>query len=85
MGKQRTEDEMLTDRHWGIPGPGGSLGCCAVCGKGFVVESIMGTPVQSFGIKGIEQKLYGHDDCIATLKSCGNDWKKLPQGPLKEA
>ncbi len=73
---------------WGMPGPGGSLGECAVCGETFMTEILLGKGVQSFSVKGIPQRLYAHDACIDKLKkitSTDNNWEKLPHGPLRKA
>ena len=51
-------------RAYGMPGPGGSLGECALCGKPFVAEILLGRTVQSFKVAGCEQELFGHDQCI---------------------
>jgi len=76
-------------KYWGMPGPGGSLGKCAVCGKPFLVEILMGQPVQSFKIKGIAEMLYAHQKCADLLKkimdSDAKDWRELPGGPLRTA
>ena len=71
--------------HWGIPGPGGSLGKCAICDESFVKETILGKSVAQFTIKGIEPFLYGHDPCITILKQACKEqnYKLLPAGPLR--
>jgi hypothetical protein len=71
-------------KHYGMPGPGGSLGQCAVCGKSFAVETICGKSVQSFTVKGIDGVLFTHDACMETLKQCeGENW--VNPGPLRKA
>lgn len=75
-------------KHYGMPGVGGSLGKCAVCGETFVTKILLGQGVESFSVKGIPQRLYGHDTCMDKLReitSTGNDWRKLPPGPLRKA
>lgn len=75
---------MITSK-WGMPGPGGSLGKCAVCGDAFMTEILMGDSVESFSVKGIRETLFAHDKCIVKLKSINGDWQKLPNGPLRKA
>lgn len=71
--------------HFGIPGIGGSLGQCQVCGQNFMVEIIMGTKVASFTMDNFpEQMLYAHHKCIALIKA-GMDVQSLPDGPIKSA
>lgn len=71
-------------KYFGIPGPGGSLGTCAVCGRSFMAEVLTGKPVESFTIQGIEHEMFAHDACVTTLKEIGTDWTKLPDGPLRK-
>lgn len=49
---------------FGMPGPGGSLGECALCGCPFAFEIMLGKTVQSFRVGGCEQELFGHDKCL---------------------
>ena len=82
--------------HWGIPGPGGSLGKCAVCGDSFaagVIKDLMGLPsgISSFNVGFIDETLYAHDpECVHAVKkafkSDDPDTVKeaLPEGPLKD-
>jgi hypothetical protein len=51
--------------HFGMPGPGGSMGKCAVCGDSFIVGVIkdlcgMGSDVGSFSVGFVDQTLYCH-------------------------
>ena len=78
-----TEKRSEGRGHWGIPGPGGSLGKCAICGDSFVAEVFLNKPVESFGVQGIEQTLYCHEKCRPLLEAAKNDWKMLPDGPLR--
>ena len=81
--------------HWGMPGPGGSMGRCAVCGKDFLVGVLMdlsGYPsgIQQFSVGCIEETLYAHaPKCIDALRDSLADGEivieKLPAGPLKQA
>lgn len=82
------ENTDIKLRPWGLPGIGGSLGQCAVCGESFVTEIIISESLESFSVKGIPHLLYAHDACIDTLKeitSTDSDWKRLPSGPLRKA
>lgn len=85
--------------HYGMPGPGGSMGRCAVCGDTFisgVVLDMMGmdSGIVSFSVGFIEQTLYCHaPKCKDILKAAfmaGEEapaavMDALPDGPLKEA
>ena len=77
------------NKFWGMPGPGGNLGKCAMCGDSFVGEILGHKGVESFHVDGIDEELFAHDKCIETLKSIvagGNgEWTSLPKGPLREA
>lgn len=70
-----------------IPGPGGSLGECIVCGQTFLAEILLGTIVQMVEIGGFDRQLPVHNKCLETLQAVmdsGGDWKKLPAGPLRD-
>jgi len=86
--------------HYGMPGPGGSMGRCAVCGDTFiggVVLDMMGMDngIVSFSVGFIEQTLYCHapkcKDILKVAFTAGVDgdsaavMEELPDGPLKEA
>jgi hypothetical protein len=68
-----------------MPGPGGSLGMCALCGDGFMLEILMGRKVQTIEIEGMDKDVCIHDKCLAVLKKNGSDWHTLPEGPLRRA
>ena len=51
-------------RPFGIPGIGGSLGKCALCGGVFLTEILLGKSVQSFTLTPGGQTLFGHDECM---------------------
>ena len=70
--------------HYGIPGVGGSLGKCAICGEDFLKEIIFGKTVQGFTCQGISQTMYCHKKCKKLVESCNGDWRKLPDGPLRQ-
>lgn len=61
---------------YGMPGPGGSLGECALCGKPFIVEMLLGKTVKSFTIDGCSQDLFGHENCLTAFQ--GKDFADLP-------
>lgn len=51
--------------HFGMPGPGGSMGKCAVCGDSFIAGVLkdmmgMGSDVGSFSVGFVTQTLYCH-------------------------
>lgn len=56
--------------HFGMPGPGGSLGKCAVCGEMFLTEILLGKKIHPFNVTGCAQTLYAHADCLPVLKAC---------------
>ena len=78
---------MATIRY-SIPGVGGSLGQCVVCGETFVAELVLGESVGSLCIEGINANLPAHHACAEKVtKMCGK-WKDVrdgfPEGPLKK-
>lgn len=83
--------------HWGIPGPGGSPGKCAVCGDDFMAGILMDMMGQKSGITGfnvgfVSQTLYAHDPkCVDAVKEAFKDTEepatvrdRLPEGPLRK-
>lgn len=68
-----------------MPGIGGSLGMCALCGGSFVAEVLLGREVQVIGVKGFDMDMCVHDKCADVLKQNGSDWRTLPDGPLRQA
>lgn len=62
--------------HFGMPGPGGSLGQCALCGENFLAELILGKSVKAFSLGQNEQTLYGHDKCL--IEYDGKQAMELP-------
>lgn len=80
----------------GMPGPGGSLGQCAVCGDSFVREtlrSLMGFGdgselVHTFRIDGITGDMCAHKLCLEKMEELASagpfPWEKLPEGPLRK-
>ena len=76
---------MATLRY-AIPGPGGSLGSCAVCGETFLKEILLGESVDSIGINGIAKDLPVHKKCAAAVIACQGPWEEIranfPRGPM---
>lgn len=68
-----------------MPGPGGSLGMCALCGNSFMAEILLGTTAQIVSIEGMDQDVCLHQTCAKVLKKNGPDWHTLPDGPLRRA
>lgn len=69
----------------GMPGPGGSLGQCALCGTSFMKEILLGESVPTIEVDGCNQTLCVHRDC---LKKYGEDIElsRLPEeSPLRQA
>lgn len=75
----------MSDRSYGMPGLGGALGKCCLCGDTFMREILCYESVPSVRIDGIPQELFIHRrKCLAILKGI-QEWKDLPPGPLREA
>jgi hypothetical protein len=68
-----------------MPGPGGSLGLCALCGETFLAEILLGTHVSVLEVEGFNKDLCFHKKCVEVLKQNGKDWRSLPDGPLRRA
>lgn len=69
-----------------LPGIGGSLGECCVCGESFAMEILTGKGVPMVSIGGFSRDLPVHKKCVGTLEEVqksGGDWKLLPNGPLR--
>ena len=62
---------------YGMPGPGGSLGECALCGEPFLKEILFGENVKSFTVPGCSQNLFGHDKCLKEFQ--GKTMLDLPE------
>jgi hypothetical protein len=72
--------------HFGMPGPGGSLGKCALCGNAFLSEVLFGKRVKSFSVDGCNQTLYGHKDCLTKYAGKKINPLELPEAsPLRKA
>jgi hypothetical protein len=68
-----------------MPGPGGSLGLCALCGDTFMAEILLGKKVQTVEIEGMDKDVCLHDKCLTVLRQNGPNWRTLPDGPLRKA
>jgi hypothetical protein len=68
-----------------MPGIGGSLGMCAVCGETFMLEILLGTNVHTISVKGFDKDMCVHNKCLDVLEKNGADWQTLPEGPLRRA
>lgn len=59
---------------WGIPGPGGSMGRCAICGETFiggVVKDLCGLPsgITEFSVGWIQDRMCLHEpDCRTKIE-----------------
>ena len=71
---------------YGMPGPGGSLGQCSLCGGVFLTEILLGETVRSFTVTGCDQTLYGHKKCLAKYAGKNLGILELPEAsPLRQA
>jgi len=52
---------------------------CDVCGK----YILMG-PMNLFKVKGVDSEMHCHDKCKTLVLESSNDYRLLPDGPLKE-
>ena len=69
---------------FGMPGPGGSLGTCALCGKPFLTEILLGRVVKQFEIPQCAQRLFAHEKCLKEYE--GKEISDLPdESPIKQA
>lgn len=71
--------------HFGMPGPGGSLGTCALCGLPFAFEVMTGGNVKSFRQAGSDTTFYGHDKCLEDSKACKTLLDLPAASPLRQA
>jgi hypothetical protein len=68
-----------------MPGIGGSLGMCALCGETFMAEILLGQMVQTIEVEGFDKDMCVHQRCLTVLEENGPDWHTLPEGPLRRA
>ena len=67
-----------------MPGPGGALGLCAVCGETFTGDILMGRQVHIVSITGIDGDVCAHQKCFPALERAREEgWETLPSGPLR--
>lgn len=73
---------------FGIPGIGGSLGACAVCGDTFMREILLRESVPTIGMDGFDRDLPVHAKCRDAVMACNGPWKEVrdrfPEGPMKQ-
>ena len=68
-----------------IPGVGGSLGECILCGDTFLKEIMFNQTVPTIQIDGFSMALPIHrEKCLPTLQANGPNWRNLPDGPLRK-
>lgn len=71
---------------YAIPGVGGSLGSCAICGEAFVRECILGESVSGLRIGGFSESLPVHDKCADLVVNLQGSWEEIranfPKGPM---
>lgn len=72
--------------HIGIPGIGGSLGQCQICGGDFIMDILFGNKVAAFELDAFKnQVLYCHVKCRSLIKT-GMDFNDLPiKSPIRIA
>jgi hypothetical protein len=56
---------------------------CDVCGD-YILPIDPQELVHCFSVTGIEAELHCDNACKQKLIDCGNDWTKLPDGPLRK-
>lgn len=91
-------EKTASRAHWGMPGPGGSMGRCAICGENFMVGVLrslsgMESNITEFKVGFVNGSLYGHaPDCLKRMDLAFKDQTDprkvrdlLPEGPLKSA
>lgn len=53
---------------FGMPGIGGSLGQCAICGQNFMAEILLRQSVPTFELDGVNIQLFAHKKCLTDLE-----------------
>ena len=66
----------------GMPGPGGSLGQCQLCGDSFVGEVLEGQEVLIGHVAGMNCDVAVHQKCGKLIKG---PWEDMPDGPIRKA
>lgn len=74
--------EVKEEPTYSWPGPGGSLGKCAVCGESFLKEVLMGEMVARMGLDGFKNDFPAHIACREKVMKI-KDWHDLPAGPIR--
>ena len=69
-----------------MPGPGGSLGICAVCGSHFIKEILLDENVEIMGSSDFDRDFCVHKKCKELLMKVGEtkSWQDLPDGPIRK-
>lgn len=71
---------------YSIPGIGGSLGTCVICGKDFALEILLGRSVSSIKADHFDRDLPAHKICADEVIELKGPWKsvreKFPRGPM---
>lgn len=67
----------------GMPGIGGSLGQCQVCGETFIGEIVLGKTVMVGRVSGMNCDVAVHSACAKLLQN--RPWRDLPDGPIRQA
>ena len=82
MNDKRNEKKQIAN----MPGPGGSLGMCAVCGGPFIKEILIGESVEIMGSFGFSKDFPVHKKCKELLIKVGETkrWQDLPDGPIRK-
>lgn len=72
--------------HFGVPGIGGSLGQCSLCGENFLADILLGNSVATLESPTVRQTLYAHHECARKYASENLDVLRLPtKSPLRIA
>jgi hypothetical protein len=69
-----------------MPGVGGSLGECGICGESLTLEILLNENVEVLGHPDLAQDFPVHKQCGKLLREIqrAQDWNRLPQGPLRD-
>lgn len=77
---------MTKQPTYGMPGLGGSLGKCALCGDTFILEILLNKTVKAISVDGCDQTLYAHKTCLKKWANKRIDPTQLPEAsPLRAA
>lgn len=71
--------------HFGVPGIGGSLGKCAICGETFITEMITGANIKTFKQAGCSTTFYAHNKCLEDAQKCETLLDLPETSPLRQA